>query len=273
MLSASAHCRSSIQITSRVRAASAASSVAQRLERQPPGAKGIDAIEIGAARGPGDRLHLKQDGEHSSQRGHISRQQILDPGRGARGEIPAQIVDHPVERLVGHRFALVAAAGQHDRIALQLPDELAHERALPDSGWSVDRDRPGPAREDFVACLDQRVKLGTAPDEREIGPSLSCSPGGDSPAPGIRARRTAAPVRRRAGSRRRRPMQMSLRSAGTAPGCRSAGAGGSSVRFRIQHVRGRAVEGQDPGQHFVERHADAVPIARLRRRGARRLFG
>ena len=83
MLSASAHCRSSIQITSDRRVASRPSSARKRLERAAPDAKRIDALALVSRHGVGDGVDLQQHGKDArSSARHIGRQQPLDSARG-----------------------------------------------------------------------------------------------------------------------------------------------------------------------------------------------
>src|SRR5215831_9453489 len=94
MLSASAHCKSSIKITSGFCLPSLVS---------------ISRIE--------DGIHLQHYRKHARQGRAVSGHQAFGLGAPQRRQVLAQIVHHAVQRFVRNGLALVAAALQDDGIA------------------------------------------------------------------------------------------------------------------------------------------------------------
>ena len=79
----------------------------------------------------------------------------------------AQAVDDTVERLVRHRFVLVAAAGKNQDVVapVQLAEKPADQRALADSGGSTHVDRHRASLADTSERVLQDLQLFRSTDE------------------------------------------------------------------------------------------------------------
>ena len=119
-----------MQIDQRLAAREPAEQLAQRLERPPPETERIGAPEL-LRRGAASAMArtCSSTGNTRVNAATSGGSRLLDVLAWNRREIAAQIVDHPVERLVRHRLVLVAAAGEHDDIVAR--GDLARESAGP----------------------------------------------------------------------------------------------------------------------------------------------
>ncbi len=136
----------------------------------------------------GTELHPREATEHGECIGEDEpgrRHDLLDLLARKRREVDRQGVHDPVDRLVGHVLALVAAPREDEgprrlrALLLEALREAAHERALADAGLSLHHDRdggPGPrARE----ALLERAHLCPAPHERRPAGGTLRQLGGD----------------------------------------------------------------------------------------------
>ena len=254
---------------------SRAGGAARQAPRTPDAGRAGDrrCSDSAVAAGAGHRVHLEQHGEHARQRRHIGRQQAFDVLERNRPEIAAQIVDDAIERLVGHRLVFVAAAGEHHDVVA--PVELARESAGPARSCRCPRDRRrrrpcAPPLDDRVTRVAQRLKLTMAADERRV----VTSPSGVAAVDWRRvARQRATAPRRRSAAARDRDAAVPCRwrsdPAGTSSGATSAAPADPMCALRSSTSATEPSNGSGPGQRLVERHADAVPIARLGRRARR----
>ena len=183
-------------------------------------------------------------------------------------------VDEAVERLEGDALALVAAALEHQRLALaaELVEEPARERALAHPAPAVHVHRDRSARPRRAVRVEERLELAVATEERGGGRR-----GGARAHRSGRARRAEAPEDLGA----RGPslgldapeLEAELVEIGG-----DAGRGGRG-RLRLvqelgaEDVGDRALRGEAAGERLVEHHADRVPVARRRRRLAADLLG
>jgi len=148
-----------------------------------------------------DGLHAAEHGEQPQQRHELARrgQQPLDLARLEPPQVPRERVDHAVDGLVRHGLALVAAAGEADRLAPpgEPGKEPLDERALPHARRPVDvhGDR-APEPRDGAERAGEGGELAQAADER--GP-LVARDGSGSPDPGRRDRLLDRDPGRRAG--------------------------------------------------------------------------
>jgi hypothetical protein len=191
------------------------------------------------------------------------------------GQVAAERVDQAVERLVRHRLALVAAAGQHHRRALarQLARGPLDEDALAHSGPAVHQHghRPPLAR-GGAERVAQHLGMGAAPDQRRV---LRARPG--RPASRRRRRAAAQPAQDLValGPHRRIAAQKIAAQLGQI-GRRV----GQKLYRRLrlaplllhQDDDGRAVERQHPGQRAVQHGPDRVPVAGRAERQRRALL-
>ena len=83
-----------------------------------------------------DRLHLQHDREKPRQRRHVGWKQRFGLRSRQAAQMVTETVDHAIERLVRHRFVLVAAAPQHDDIfaADHVLEKALDQGALADAG-------------------------------------------------------------------------------------------------------------------------------------------
>src|SRR4030095_3935748 len=102
----------------------------QRLERAASEAEGIRLFGVASADGLRNRLHLEQHWKDTRQRRYIARQEIAHVLRWIRCQIAAQAVHDTVEPFVWNRLVLVAPAGEHHRLAIQVVEELTDQRTL-----------------------------------------------------------------------------------------------------------------------------------------------
>src|SRR5689334_15163746 len=63
-----------------------------------------------------DEIHFAKDWKEPNQRGKIPRQDLFQQGRGQVFEIPHQLVDDTVERLVGYRLTLETPAHENQDV-------------------------------------------------------------------------------------------------------------------------------------------------------------
>ena len=163
-LSASAHCRSSIQITSGRRSASRPSS--SRSAAKPRRRSSCGSALSLARRGRRRQRYAPEHREHAAQRSGVARQQRVEPLGRERREVAAQVVDHLVERFERHELVRIAARPQHERaLRGQVEDEALGERGLAEAGRALDRRHRRPARAQRRPRLAQPRQLARTPDE------------------------------------------------------------------------------------------------------------
>ena len=103
-LSASAQCRSSIEITTGRRSAMPRQQLTQGRKRPAPQNRRIEARLLMPPAALRDGVHPHHDREHCASAATSRGMQPFDFRWRQRRKVAAQAVDHPVERLVGHRL-------------------------------------------------------------------------------------------------------------------------------------------------------------------------
>ena len=210
--SRSAHCRSSMEMTSRRRSAirtrsSRNTSNARRLNRN-----GLGDRRFPLATGLGDGRNPQHHREQSRQRDDVVRQHALGRRLRQRHHVAGQAVDDAVERLVRHGLVLVAAPGEHDDVVAcrQAAEKGPHQRALADARRTAHVHGRRAAACDRQVCFVEHLELTCAADERRVRERLRCRLRTPTHASGPQPSLLSAsrPDSRRAGSRHIRPMQI-----------------------------------------------------------------
>src|SRR6185503_7275900 len=97
----------------------------------------------------------------------MPRQQRRYIDIGEPAQVTRECVDHAVERLVRHRLALVAAAGEHERaVRYGLVAEVTDERRLADARRALDEHADRAAAFETSECVAEHGQLAAATDER-----------------------------------------------------------------------------------------------------------
>ena len=237
----------------------------QRREREAPQLLLVRDLE-------GARLHVRyrvdapERREHARELVHAARQEPERLGARQTAQVAAEGVDDAVEGLERHRFALVAPAGEDDRLVRfpHVAEEALHERRLPHAARAVDvhGDRPASAR-----LLERRSQLGelrlAAHERRRAGGGSAVGHGHRLPLGRRERERHVAtrralvglPLQERDGER--------VQILGDAV---NEGAGRDRVAELLghEHLERRPVEGVLPGEHDVQHHPDRVPVRRGR---------
>ncbi len=110
---------------------------------------------------PGLSHHLGaiQYGEDLGQARHVPRHQPRCALLWQPPEIPRQIVDKAIARLVGHGLPFVAAALEQHRVAVRLHifEKVLDETALSDAGGALNEHH---RRTTAIGCLEGGMQIG-----------------------------------------------------------------------------------------------------------------
>ena len=154
----------------------------QRRKRPPPLLLDVRRLDRPQARG-GHRFHLAQHRKDLRQRRDVTRHQAFGFQRTKALQVPRQRVDQAIDGFVRHRFALITAPCEDDRLRVilaQASEEMGHQRALSNSRTAMDQHNHGLAPGGAIRRA-QRLKLFRASYEwalrgRGYGP-LHLKPG------------------------------------------------------------------------------------------------
>ena len=270
-LSASAHCRSSIVMTTAARARERREQLAQRDEHAAP-----LLVRLADSRSPAGAVAIASTRWNTGNRRTSSAARSGSSARTSCVVMPREQLREPVgdavERLERHRLALVAAAREHHRARSSSAIErtkraTSSDLPMPDSpmtrwmrGWCA-RSRP-----------THRARRARARDRRTPAPAPASTSGAR---PGRRRRRACARSRRRSAARsaRSRAAPCTGRTGRAAHRARArARGGGSTCCFCDQDLQRVALVRHLAGERLVEHHADAVPVRRLADLAAARLL-
>ena len=240
-LSRSPHCMSSMKSTSGLSVRQPGQQLAQRAERAAAQLLRVGNLDVTMA-AAGDRLDLAEHREEARERHDVARQDGVGFAGAELLEVLRDRIDDRVERLVGHRLALVAAADERDRMRVALAHvakEAAHERGLAHARIGRGRRRPRLARR-AMPETPRRARPGAVRARRasDRGATRATAPAaGWASRPRLpRRASTSRPPGRRAASGCSRSWQSASRSRGT-PRARSLGRGGNGSSLALSTSR------------------------------------